>query len=213
MTSVIESAWAVWGNGLPVLSPQQSLDCDSQQHGCKGGWTGKNMDYLTKNGLESESAYPYHGVQGRCAYNRNQVVAKIASHAYATSKSNPNEDEMAANLMAYGPITISVNANANWHRYKTGIMSSGDCSSNPRDLNHAISLVGWATDPKTHSKYWIGRNQWTSQWGDKGIHHHRFKHKTKTITAPNRPSLRFRHPCHQHWSGTINSSCCVAFST
>jgi len=35
-------------------------------------------------------------------------------------------------------------------------------------VDHAVLLVGWATDPKTKEKHWIVKNSHGSDWGEKG---------------------------------------------
>lgn len=38
--------------------------------------------------------------------------------------------------------------------------------TNP-DLNHAVQLVGYGTDPKD-GDYWLVRNSWSPVWGERG---------------------------------------------
>ena len=35
-------------------------------------------------------------------------------------------------------------------------------------LTHATTIIGWGVDPKDHTKYWIVRNSYGPNWGDKG---------------------------------------------
>eukprot|EP01092_Planopodium_desertum_P015577 TRINITY_DN827_c0_g1_i3.p2 TRINITY_DN827_c0_g1~~TRINITY_DN827_c0_g1_i3.p2 ORF type:complete len:213 (-),score=73.41 TRINITY_DN827_c0_g1_i3:56-694(-) len=61
----IESAWFLSGKSLPVLSPQQIVDCDvnNGDMGCEGGDTTTAYQYvMTAGGLDSEASYPYTGV-------------------------------------------------------------------------------------------------------------------------------------------------------
>jgi len=43
--------------------------------------------YVEKNGLESESSYPYTGVGGTCNYSAAKVVANISNYKDVTTKS------------------------------------------------------------------------------------------------------------------------------
>jgi len=162
----IETAWAIAGNPLTILSSQQGLDCDVQkyQDGCDGGDMRVNFDYFKKKGLMLDSAYPYTEKRSTCRYDSKKAVAYISGRKSATNKKN--EDEMAANLMAYGPVNIGV-ASGSWQNYKGGIMGIKDCSALEKDNDHAVTIVGWDTD-KNGQKYWIVRNQWGKDWGDKG---------------------------------------------
>lgn len=37
-----------------------------------------------------------------------------------------------------------------------------------QNLNHSVVIVGWGEDPVNQLKYWIVRNSYGSNWGDKG---------------------------------------------
>ena len=39
-----------------------------------------------------------------------------------------------------------------------GVYRDRRCSLKPAELNHAVILVGWGTDKKTHEDYWIVKN-------------------------------------------------------
>ena len=73
------------------------------------------------------------------------------------------EDAMQREIFARGPIACSLNA-VPLHTYTGGVMRSDE----PASLNHAISIVGWGTDPK-EGPYWIGRNSWGHYWGEMGF--------------------------------------------
>ncbi|MBV7591561.1 C1 family peptidase, partial [Escherichia coli] len=48
---------------------------------------------------------------------------------------------------------------------RSGVYTKGACGTTQ---NHALALVGYGTKPDG-TKYWIGKNSWTDQWGDKGF--------------------------------------------
>jgi cathepsin F len=55
-TENIESVWAIAGNGLLQLAPQQIVDCDTTDDGCNGGNPPTAYEYVIKaGGLELES--------------------------------------------------------------------------------------------------------------------------------------------------------------
>ena len=55
-TENIESVWAIAGNGLVELAPQQIVDCDTTDDGCNGGNPPTAYEYVIKaGGLEKET--------------------------------------------------------------------------------------------------------------------------------------------------------------
>ena len=47
------------GNEKIVLSEQLLVDCEPYGAGCDGGWVDAALDYLIRNGAETEADYPY----------------------------------------------------------------------------------------------------------------------------------------------------------
>ena len=76
-TGALESAYFIKNGSLPLLSEQQLVDCSSSygNDGCGGGWYYWSYDYLRdgKN-LETESEYPYAGVDQTCSDRGDGVV-------------------------------------------------------------------------------------------------------------------------------------------
>ena len=88
------------GNGLEVLSPQQLVDCDSNNgvkrlnlnglmknglqkyfsQGCNGGDEGTAFGYVVRKGLERESSYPYKGRDGSCYFHSSYAVAHMSNY-------------------------------------------------------------------------------------------------------------------------------------
>jgi len=66
------------------------------------------------------------------------------------------------NAGAKQPIAISAAAAA-FQFYSSGVLKDG-CDT---DVDHAIQLVGWGTDPKA-GDYWLVRNSWGPNWGEDG---------------------------------------------
>jgi len=161
-TENIESVWILAGHGnnkTTILSPQQIVDCDTQDDGCGGGDLPTAYDYVVKNGLENEDDYPYQANDGRCQYNKAKVNAKLSAWKYATT--NSDEKTMQANLVSWAPLAICVDA-AKWQYYRTGVYSHLNCGN---DLDHCVQLIGYGND---NGNYWIVRNSWDTDWGMDG---------------------------------------------
>lgn len=65
-------------------------------------------------------------------------------------------------VVSVGPIAVSGAAEP-WQSYESGVFKSS-CGS---DVDHAIVLVGYGTDP-TDGDYWLIRNSWSAGWGEEG---------------------------------------------
>lgn len=46
-----------------------------------------------------------------------------------------------------------------------GVYQERSCSG---ELNHAVLVVGYGTDKKTGLPYWLVKNSYGTQWGEKG---------------------------------------------
>jgi C1A family cysteine protease len=69
---------------------------------------------------------------------------------------------MAYAIATKGWIAATINADE-LQFYESGLIASTD---SPKQPNHAIVLVGHGSEDGF--KYWIGRNNWGENWGDKG---------------------------------------------
>jgi len=158
-TENIESIWARAGNQLTELSVQQIVDCDTRDGGCGGGDPNTAFDYVIgAKGLETESDYPYRAQNGQCTFDSSKIAAHISSYESAGTK---NEDDMAAYLVAKGPISVCVDATT-WSPYRGGVFPGSQCHQPNTD--HCVLLVGF----NLPGKYWIVRNSWGAEWGVSG---------------------------------------------
>jgi len=172
VTENFESMTFLKTKNLPVLGPQQLVDCDPQSQGCGGGWTYWAFEYLlTAGGQESEADYPYTAVNGQCAFEASKIAAYISNYTFATnpceSGSCPVQDDLLrTQLYNIGPLSICVDAET-WSDW-TGPtpMPSSECPGDADDIDHCVQLVGfnWGSSP-----YWIARNSWNTDWGLEGF--------------------------------------------
>ena len=155
-TETIESAWALGGNSLQVLAPQQIVDCDSAMDGCNGGFPINGIQYAVKaGGMEPESDYPYTAKDGSCQFKSSEVVSKPTGWQWGTH--HANETEMMANLVQNGPQAVAVDAEP-WMDYTSGIFKAAQCGMS---LDHGVQVVGYgAANQGSNGGYWIVRNSW-----------------------------------------------------
>jgi len=173
-TENIESMWALAGNDIPVLSPEQIVDCDTVDQGCNGGDTPTAFEYVTQaGGLETETAYPYQAGQsgsgGSCTFDQSQVVAKISNFTWVIpecttgSCNNQNMGQVQTQLATVGPFAICVFAEP-WQDYSGGVFNDATCSHDAASLDHCVQMIGYDNP----NGYWIVRNSWNTDWGEDG---------------------------------------------
>ena len=162
-----ESAAAIAGGELEVLSPQELVDCDGDSFGCDGGYANTALAWVISNeGLASEDDYPYEGEEGSCASD------SVANAGGGVDDSDfyydATVDELVAAVFLVGPPVIYVEVTTAWYYYESGVLSSADaeCADTSSSVNHAVQLVGFMQDPT--EPYWIIRNSWGDDWGVNG---------------------------------------------
>jgi len=112
--------------------------------------------------METNTAYPYTGQDGTCAFDKTKVIASIKSWKYACNYYQ--EDTLRGVLVNYAPPSICVDA-ANWQDYQSGIMTAWECAW-INTLDHCVQAVGY--DMTGSMPFWIVRNSWGTSWGEQG---------------------------------------------
>eukprot|EP01133_Synstelium_polycarpum_P007920 gene7920-9301_t len=172
-TGNVEGQWFLAGNTMVGLSEQNLVDCDhecmeyeNQQScdaGCDGGLTPNAYEYIIKTGgIDTEASYAYTAADGKCAFTANNIGAKISNWTYVSQ----NETQMAAYLVANGPLSIAADAEE-WQFYIGGVFDL-PCG---KTLDHGILIVGYGAETNVfgHLKpYWIVKNSWGATWGEQG---------------------------------------------
>lgn len=167
--------------------------------GCQGATVELGMAWILKNGITSEEDEPYAGQDATCSHPdyqkkqdddhgdgdgdgddfeptktqvlamhppRSQIMTSMVNglHSYATLTQNA-EQPLAEALAQYGPVAISAAA-SEWFEYEGGVFDGCD-----KDVvvDHAITLYGYGKDQESNKKYWLIRNSWGADWGEKGF--------------------------------------------
>ncbi|XP_029437298.1 cathepsin K-like isoform X2 [Rhinatrema bivittatum] len=148
---------------LVSLSPQNLVDCVTKNDGCGGGYMTNAFEYVKENrGIDSEDAYPYTGEDGECRYNPRGKAAKCRSYKEVTEGS---EKALKRAVARVGPISVGIDASLpSFQSYSKGVYYDPDC--NVDDINHAVLVVGYGV--QKGKKYWIIKNSWGKEWGNKG---------------------------------------------
>ncbi|KAI9070804.1 hypothetical protein K1719_038904 [Acacia pycnantha] len=149
---------------LVSLSEQELVDCDTKgvDQGCEGGYMEDGFEFIIKNGgINTEANYPYTATDGKCNTN------KEASHVVQIKgyEKVPVNSELALQkAVANQPVSVSIDAgDGSFQFYSSGVFT-GECGT---QLDHGVTAVGYgATDDGT--EYWIVKNSWGTEWGEKG---------------------------------------------
>ncbi|XP_073340791.1 cathepsin K-like [Pagrus major] len=158
LAGALEGQLAKTTGQLVDLSPQNLVDCVSENQGCGGGYMTNVLKYVQDNGgIDSEEAYPYTGVcfspplsrvqDQPCRYNSSGMAAECRGALYKV-----------------GPVSIGIDATlSSFQFYSKGVYYDPNC--NKDDINHAVLAVGYGVSIKG-KKYWIVKN--SENWSRQG---------------------------------------------
>lgn len=86
-------------------------------------------------------------------------------HMAKSAYSLRDEKAMMKDLVENGPVTIAMTVKEGFETYHSGVYQSG-----PRDKalgGHSMVVTGYGVENGT--PYWLVRNSWSAEWGDKGF--------------------------------------------
>jgi cysteine peptidase B len=172
-TETVESAILMAGKSVVPLSPQEVVDCDSNDSGCGGGDPQEALQWVEQQGgLDTDQCYPYTAEDGTCASSQCTPAGNINN----VVPIGADESTIYASLKKYGPLSICADA-SEWSNYDGGIMTGDECGS---DVDHAIQLTGYSP---SQGGYWIVRNSWGSDWGNNGFIYLQYGQNTCDMTS------------------------------
>ncbi|KAL2933302.1 KDEL-tailed cysteine endopeptidase CEP1 [Bienertia sinuspersici] len=145
---------------LVSLSEQELVDCDtSENQGCNGGLMDSAFDYIKKKGgLTTEELYPYKAEDGKC--ERDSPKVSIDGHEDVFQ----NNETALLQAVANQPISVAIDAGSSDMQFYSEGVFTGECGT---ELNHGVAAVGYGTTIDG-TKYWIVKNSWGEEWGEKG---------------------------------------------
>ncbi|KAF2294668.1 hypothetical protein P3X46_013848 [Hevea brasiliensis] len=147
---------------LISLSEQELVDCDtSYNQGCNGGLMDYAFEFIIKNGgIDTEEDYPYKATDNLCDPNRkNAKVVTIDGYEDVPE----NDENSLKKAVAHQPVSVAIEAGGRaFQLYQSGVFT-GRCGT---QLDHGVVAVGYGTENGVD--YWIVRNSWGPEWGEKG---------------------------------------------
>jgi len=163
-TGALEFLTARNGQLIP-LSEQCLMDCTRGSSGCTGGWVTSAYEFVQASGIASEAAYPYTAQIGTTCRSYTSVLTNVAGWVQVEEN---NENAMMDAIQIQSLSILLAADHKPFQYYNGGVLDTdaGDCGV---DLDHAVLLVGYGTDPQSGKQYWTVKNSWGSWWGEKGF--------------------------------------------
>ncbi|KAF4694082.1 hypothetical protein FOZ63_028676 [Perkinsus olseni] len=171
-TGALEALHKNVSGELVSLSEQELIDCSTHYHnwGCMGGWMNHSFLYVADHGLEAEKDYPYNSSKvppwtpprAPCRKDSKKDVIKAHSISYVNVTAESRLALLAA-LAHVGPVSVRVNGGSKAFQHYGGGVLDSDC---PPELNHGVLGVGY--DMVAYKPYYLVKNSWGTEWGDKG---------------------------------------------
>lgn len=113
---------------------------------------------MKRGGLELASTYPFVFAQTKCHFDPETVRVKVQNLVGFKKR---DEEGMKRWLFQRGPIAASINANTLKY-YKAGVINPTPKLCSPKNINHAITIVGYGVEVVEGEKlpYWIVKNRY-----------------------------------------------------
>lgn len=157
----LEGVHAIKTGSLVEFSEQQLVDCSQSfgNEGCNGGLMDSAFQYVIKNGIETESDYPYTGSDDKCAASSSKTKWSISN--FVDVPQNVSSQLKAA--VALNPVSVAIEADGFWFQFYFGGIFNSSCGTN---LDHGVLVVGYGSE--NGQNYWIVKNSWGGSWGESG---------------------------------------------
>jgi len=121
---------------------------------------------MNHGGIEREQDYPYTGTDDVCKFNYTEEAADDVGYILLDDE---DEDRMKIMLLTQGPLAVAIDANhTDFFYFEDGIYWNSECGTTIDDVDHAVLVVGYGTDPWSNQDYWNVKNSWGTSWGDEG---------------------------------------------
>ncbi|KPJ04353.1 Putative cysteine proteinase CG12163 [Papilio xuthus] len=157
-----------------TLSEQFLIDCVPSSKGCGTGsliQTYAEIVSILGGVLSEDNYFPYANTKLECRWRKS---ASKPVPVIGFKRVYPNEDVMVEYLASHGPLSAAINSKS-MQSYGGGIDEPSDEKCSPKHLDHSVLIVGYSTyvskETGKSTPYWIIKNSWGTNWGDKGYYY------------------------------------------
>ncbi len=165
-TGAVEGRIEIATGKLLSLSEQQIVDCSQENgnNGCNGGLMDFVFQYVSDNGICSETDYPYLATEEETCKSKACLPVVAPGEVTGFYDVHPEDTHALMEALAEGPVAVAIEADETvFQFYKSGVLSE-QCGAN---LDHGVLAVGYGTS-KNGEKYFKVKNSWGPGWGDHG---------------------------------------------
>lgn len=158
-----------------IFSPQELMDCDTQEGGCGGAATQRAVTWVASNGLVDDECVAYTQKARSCDTkcddgSEMKLYNDFEDTVYTGAKA---QIETLMKEFETGPVYFSMQVMSDFQKYAGGIFES---DTNRSVGGHAVKCVGYgevegaAEDASFEdSHYWKCANSWGARWGEDGF--------------------------------------------
>jgi len=169
------------------MSVQSVLSCNIYSQGCAGGFPFTVAKYYQDMGAAGDHDQPStadsHNDNAHASLASSVKPDKVGCHKEAKPMARAweykyvggfygatNEKSMRRDLYDHGPLAVCFQVAEGFGNYRGGVFRQE--AALPRQdhygrVNHAVLVVGFGEEA-TGQKYWVVKNSWGQDWGDKG---------------------------------------------
>ncbi|KAM3300833.1 hypothetical protein ACQJBY_041722 [Aegilops geniculata] len=174
VVAAVEALHYMKTNEKLMLSVQELIDCDTQNFGCRGGYSETALEYVQKHGLSSESTYSYMDRERILGCKKNkEVAAKISGFVKIMSPTEESLEEAVARQPVIVRLPLPETEILLWcpksfNEYKGGIIDLPPALPGEELFLHYVLIVSYDTD-SNGVKFWRFKNSAGENWGEGGF--------------------------------------------